>query len=159
MNHIFRVIWNTSIQSWSVVSELSRAHKKQSVSNPQSSVVNLSGVFKLSAIALSFFTASSVYAAVSDDDFTDLQNRVAALENQHTSLNNAVTAINNKLNATSVVIGESAAASGSHTTVVGAGAKAVENNSVVQTLRRQAQVRLRLVKTQQQHKIQCLVSR
>ena len=130
MNHIFRVIWNTSIQSWSVVSELSRAHKKQSVSNPQSSVVNLSGVFKLSAIALSFFTASSVYAAVSDDDFTDLQNRVAALENQHTSLNNAVTAINNKLNATSVVIGESAAASGSHTTVVGAGAKAVENNSV-----------------------------
>ena len=130
MNHIFRVIWNTSIQSWSVVSELSRAHKKQSVSNPQSSVVNLSGVFKLSAIALSFFTASSVYAAVSDDDFTDLQNRVAALENQHTSLNNAVTAINNKLNATSVVIGESAVASGSRTTVVGAGAKAVEDNSV-----------------------------
>ena len=130
MNHIFRVIWNTSIQSWSVVSELSRAHKKQSVSNPQSSAVNLSGVFKLSAIALSFFTASSVYAAVSDDDFTDLQNRVAALENQHTSLNNAVTAINNKLNATSVVIGESAVASGSRTTVVGAGAKAVEDNSV-----------------------------
>ena len=130
MNHIFRVIWNTSIQSWSVVSELSRAHKKQSVSNPQSSAVNLSGVFKLSAIALSFFTASSVYAAVSDDDFTDLQNRVAALENQHTSLNNAVTAINNKLNATSVVIGESAVAAGSRTTVVGAGAKAVEDNSV-----------------------------
>ena len=130
MNHIFRVIWNTSIQSWSVVSELSRAHKKQSVSNPQSSAVNLSGVFKLSAIALSFFTASSVYAAVSDDDFTDLQNRVAALENQHTSLNNAVTAINNKLNATSVVIGENAVASGSRTTVVGAGAKAVEDNSV-----------------------------
>ena len=130
MNHIFRVIWNSSIQSWSVVSELSRAHKKQSVSNPQSSAVNLSGVFKLSAIALSFFTASSVYAVVSDDDFTDLQNRVAALENQHTSLNNAVTAINNKLNATSVAIGESAVASGSDTTVVGAGAKAVENNSV-----------------------------
>ena len=130
MNHIFRVIWNTSIQSWSVVSELSRAHKKQSVSNSQSSAVNLSGVFKLSAIALSFFTASSVYAAVSDNDFTALQGRVAALENQHTSLNNAVTEINNKLNATSVAIGESAVASGSDTTVVGAGAKAVENNSV-----------------------------
>ena len=130
MNHIFRVIWNTSIQSWSVVSELSRAHKKQSVSNPQSSAVNLSGVFKLSAIALSFFTASSVYAAVSDNDFTALQGRVAALENQHTSLNDAVTAINNKLNATSVAIGESAVASGNHTTVVGAGAKAVEDNSV-----------------------------
>ena len=130
MNHIFRVIWNTSIQSWSVVSELSRAHKKQSVSNPQSSAVNLSGVFKLSAIAFSFFTASSAYAAVSDNDFIALQDRVTALENQHTSLNNAVTAINNKLNATSVVIGESAVASGSRTTVVGAGAKAVEDNSV-----------------------------
>ena len=130
MNHIFRVIWNSSIQSWSVVSELSRAHKKQSVSNPQSSAVNLSGVFKLSAIALSFFTASSVYAAVSDDDFSALRDRVAALENQYTPLNDAVTAINNKLNATSVAIGESAVASGSHTTVMGAGAKAVENNSV-----------------------------
>ena len=130
MNHIFRVIWNASTQSWSVVSELSRAHKKQSVSNPQSSAVNLSGVFKLSAIALSFFTASSVYAAVSDNDFDALKTRVDALENQHTSLNNAVTAINNKLNATSVAIGESAVASGSHTTVMGAGAKAVEDNSV-----------------------------
>ena len=130
MNHIFRVIWNASTQSWSVVSELSRAHRKQSVSNPQSSAVNLSGVFKLSAIALSFFTASSVYAAVSDNDFDALKTRVDALENQHTSLNNAVTAINNKLNATSVAIGESAVASGSHTTVMGAGAKAVEDNSV-----------------------------
>ena len=130
MNHIFRVIWNTSIQSWSVVSELSRAHKKQSVSNPQSSAVNLSGVFKLSAIALSFFTASSVYATVSDNDFTALQGRVAALENQHTSLNDAVTAINNKLNATSVAIGESAVASGINATAMGTEAKAAGAGSV-----------------------------
>lgn len=30
MNKIFKVIWNTASQSWTVVSELTKAHKKQS---------------------------------------------------------------------------------------------------------------------------------
>lgn len=29
MNKIFKVIWNHATQSWTVVSELSKAHKKQ----------------------------------------------------------------------------------------------------------------------------------
>ncbi|MCK3655924.1 hypothetical protein A4G19_09165 [Pasteurellaceae bacterium Macca] len=33
MNKIFRVVWNSALQTWVVVSELSKAHKKQSSSN------------------------------------------------------------------------------------------------------------------------------
>ena len=32
MNKIFKVIWNHATQSWTVVSELSKAHKKTKLS-------------------------------------------------------------------------------------------------------------------------------
>ena len=35
MNKIFRIVWSQATQSWVVVSELTRAHKKQSSSNVQ----------------------------------------------------------------------------------------------------------------------------
>ena len=65
MNKIFRVVWNQATQSWVAVSELTKAHKKQSSSNSQGSAVKFSGNFiKSSAIALSLLSGHSAYAAL-----------------------------------------------------------------------------------------------
>ncbi|MBS6009159.1 MAG: hypothetical protein KH943_05140, partial [Haemophilus parahaemolyticus] len=64
MNKIFRVVWSQATQSWVVVSELTKAHKKQGSSNAQKSAVTFSGNFiKSSAIALSLLSGHSAYAA------------------------------------------------------------------------------------------------
>ena len=64
MNKIFRIVWSQATQSWVVVSELTKAHKKQSSSNSQGSAVKFSGNFiKSSAIALSLLSGHSAYAA------------------------------------------------------------------------------------------------
>lgn len=64
MNKIFRVIYSQATQSWVAVSELTKAHKKQSSSNAQKSAVTFSGNFiKSSAIALSLLSGSAAYAA------------------------------------------------------------------------------------------------
>ena len=63
MNKIFRVVWSQATQSWVVVSELTKTHKKQSSSNAQKSAVNFSGNFiKSSAIALALLSGHSAYA-------------------------------------------------------------------------------------------------
>ncbi|WP_275586638.1 ESPR-type extended signal peptide-containing protein, partial [Haemophilus haemolyticus] len=65
MNKIFRIVWSQATQSWVVVSELTKAHKKQSSSNSQGSAVKFSGNFiKSSAIALSLLSGHSAYAAL-----------------------------------------------------------------------------------------------
>ena len=65
MNKIFRIVWSQATQSWVVVSELTRAHKKQSSSNTQKSAVKFSGRFiKYSAVALTLLSGHSAYAAV-----------------------------------------------------------------------------------------------
>ncbi len=64
MNKIFRVIYNRATQSWVAVSELTKAHKKQSSSSAKKSAVKFSGNFiKSSAIALSLLSGSAAYAA------------------------------------------------------------------------------------------------
>ena len=63
MNKIFRVVWSQATQSWVVVSELTKAHKKQSSSNAQKSAVNFSGNFiKSSAVALALLSGNAAYA-------------------------------------------------------------------------------------------------
>ena len=65
MNKIFRIVWSQATQSWVVVSELTKAHKKQSSSNSQGSAVKFSGNFiKSSAIALALLSGHSAYAAI-----------------------------------------------------------------------------------------------
>ena len=65
MNKIFRIVWSQATQSWVVVSELTKAHKKQSASNSQGSAVKFSGNFiKSSAIALALLSGHSAYAAL-----------------------------------------------------------------------------------------------
>lgn len=44
MNKIFRVVWNQATQSWVAVSELTKAHKKQSSSNSLKAVVGTAAV-------------------------------------------------------------------------------------------------------------------
>ena len=67
MNKIFRIVWRQATQSWVVVSELTKAHKKQSSSNSQGSAVKFSGNFiKSSAIALALLSGHSAYAAINE---------------------------------------------------------------------------------------------
>ena len=64
MNKIFRVIYNRATQSWVVVSELTKAHKKQSSSSAKKSASGSSAnLIKSSAIALSLLSGSAAYAA------------------------------------------------------------------------------------------------
>lgn len=63
MNKIFRVIYNRATQSWVAVSELTKAHKKQSSSSAKKSASGSSAnLIKSSAIALSLLSGSAAYA-------------------------------------------------------------------------------------------------
>ena len=65
MNKIFRIVWSQATQSWVVVSELTKAHKKQSSSNTQRSAVKFSGrLIKYSAVTLTLLSGHSAYAAL-----------------------------------------------------------------------------------------------
>lgn len=64
MNKIFRVIYSQATQSWVAVSELTKAHKKQSSSSAKKSASGSSvNLIKSSAIALSLLSGSAAYAA------------------------------------------------------------------------------------------------
>lgn len=64
MNKIFRVIYNRATQSWVAVSELTKAHKKQSSSSAKKSASGSSAnLIKSSAIALSLLSGSAAYVA------------------------------------------------------------------------------------------------
>ena len=65
MNKVFRIVWSHATQSWVVVSELTKAHKKQSSYNAQKSAVNFSGrIFKSSVVALGLLSGSNAAYAV-----------------------------------------------------------------------------------------------
>lgn len=64
MNKIFRVIYSQATQSWVAVSELTKAHKKQSSSSAKKSASGSSAnLIKSSAIALALLSGHSAYAA------------------------------------------------------------------------------------------------
>ena len=56
MNKIFRIVWSQATQSWVAVSELTKAHKKQSSSN------SLKAVVGTAAVLLSINTAQAAVA-------------------------------------------------------------------------------------------------
>ncbi len=63
MNKIFRVIYSQATQSWVAVSELTKAHKKQSSSSAKKSASGSSAnLIKSSVIALSLLSGHSAYA-------------------------------------------------------------------------------------------------
>ena len=117
MNKIFRIVWSQATQSWVVVSELTKAHKKQSASNAQKSAVKFSGNFlKSSAIALTLLSGHSAYAAVAGSE--GHANAVAFGPDSNASTDG------------SVALGKQAKATGGEAAALGKGAKAEGNLSV-----------------------------
>lgn len=92
MNKIFRIVWSHATQSWVVVSELTRAHKKQGSSNAQRSAVKFSGRFiKYSAITLALLSGHSAYAAVAENPAGEGDNDSVAWGNgSNASGNNSI---------------------------------------------------------------------
>ena len=132
MNKVFRVIWSQATQSWVAVSELTKAHKKQSSSNKQKSADGFSGkVIKYSAIALSLLSGHSVYAALNQPGTGD-GNGVAWGENS-TGTGYAAVAIGKGALSSSnstVALGQDAKATGSGASALSVGATASGNNTV-----------------------------
>ncbi|WP_267894426.1 ESPR-type extended signal peptide-containing protein, partial [Neisseria cinerea] len=134
MNKVFRVIWSQATQSWVAVSELTKAHKKQSSSNKQKSADGFSGkVIKYSAIALSLLSGHSVYAAPAGNTAGEGQNTsVAWGASSNASGNNAV-ALGRKAQATgdsAIAVGIDAQASGNLSEAIGVTSKATGEKSV-----------------------------
>ena len=118
MNKIFRIVWSQATQSWVVVSELTKAHKKQSSSNAQRSSVKFSGRFiKYSAVALALLSGHSAYAAINVAG-TGHDNAVAFGPDSNASKDGAV------------ALGKQAKATGNEAAALGKGAKAEGNLSV-----------------------------
>ena len=120
MNKIFRIVWSQATQSWVVVSELTKAHKKQSSSNSQGSAVKFSGNFiKSSAIALALLSGHSAYAAVATNP-----------AGEGGADNVAFGAQSNASGAGAVALGKTATASRSGAVALGTETKAEHNNAV-----------------------------
>ena len=120
MNKIFRIVWSQATQSWGVVSELTKAHKKQSSSNAQKSAVKFSGNFiKSSAVALALLSGHSAYAALNQAG-TGSDNAVALGEAANAN------------QARAVAIGKGATiSSGQDTIAIGTDTKAKGHTSIV----------------------------
>ncbi len=158
MNKIFRVIYNRATQSWVAVSELTKAHKKQSSSSAKKSASGSSAnLIKSSAIALSLLSGSAAYAvetaangliqinskgmatATSSDsiaigkDSKATGNDGIALGNQAKAENKNTVAIGRESKASGesgIALGYQATADKQFTVAIGAGASSKHNNAV-----------------------------
>ncbi|WP_448976746.1 YadA-like family protein [Neisseria sp.] len=128
MNKVFRVIWSQATQSWVAVSELTKAHKKQSSSNAQKSAVKFSGNFiKSSAIALTLLSGSAAYAADAASGLIQINSTGTATASGSESI--AVGKDSKATSDTAVAIGKDAEASGKQSVALGNKAKATGENS------------------------------
>ena len=145
MNKIFRIVWSQATQSWVVVSELTKAHKKQSASNAQKSAVKFSGNFiKSSAIALALLSGHSAYAADAAGGLIQINSTGGATASSSESIaigkgskaagNNYSLAIGHSAQATgndgALAIGRDSNASGSNGVAVGRKSTASGGESV-----------------------------
>lgn len=132
MNKIFRVIYNRATQSWVAVSELTKAHKKQSSSSAKKSVSGSSAnLIKSSAIALSLLSGSAAYAAEAASGLIQINStKGTATATGSDSIaigNNSKAAGNNN----SLAIGHSAQATGNDGALaIGRESKAAGNNGI-----------------------------
>ncbi|WP_192880618.1 ESPR-type extended signal peptide-containing protein [Haemophilus haemolyticus] len=128
MNKIFRIVWSRATQSWVAVSELTKAHKKQSSSNAQKSAVKFSGNFiKSSAIALTLLSGHSAYAADAASGLIQINSTGTATASGSESI--AVGKDSKATSDTAVAIGKDAEASGKQSVALGNKAKATGENS------------------------------
>ena len=120
-------------QSWVVVSELTRAHKKQGSSNAQRSAVKFSGRFiKYSAIALALLSGHSAYAVLNAPG-TGGDVAVAWGDGSNATGSGATVALGAGSKATgndSFAVGWDAKASGSTSISIGNRTEARGNNSI-----------------------------
>ncbi len=149
MNKIFRVIYSQATQSWVAVSELTKAHKKQSSSNAQKNAVNISGsIFKSSVIALGLLTGANAAYAVNTPGTggaTDVALGAGSRGSSGTSVaigkdaaaNNTdgisigAGAVNSKVGAEgAIAIGKNAKNDKKESIAIGVSAKNVSNNSI-----------------------------
>lgn len=134
MNKIFRIVWSQATQSWVVVSELTKAHKKQSSSNSQGSAVKFSGNFiKSSAIALALLSGHSAYAAVAANTAGTGGDIAVAWGKDSVAGSGASAAIGTGAKATgndSFAVGWDAKSSGSTSISIGNRTEARGNNSI-----------------------------
>ncbi len=132
MNKIFRVIYSQATQSWVAVSELTKAHKKQSSSSAKKSVSGSSAnLIKSSAIALSLLSGSAAYAAEAASGLIQINStKGTATATGSDSIaigNNSKAAGNNN----SLAIGHSAQATGNDGALaIGRESKAAGNNGI-----------------------------
>ena len=146
MNKVFRVIWSQATQSWVAVSELTKAHKKQSSSTAKKSASGSSAnLIKSSAIALALLSGHSAYAAVnaqgtgSGDSVAwgassnASGNNAVALGKESKATHNNAVAVGRKAQATgdsAIAVGIDSQASGTLAEAIGVGSKAIGNKSV-----------------------------
>ncbi len=158
MNKIFRVIYSQATQSWVAVSELTKAHKKQSSSSAKKSASGSSAnLIKSSAIALALLSGHSAYAvetaangliqinskgmatATGSDsiaigkDSKATGNDGIALGNQAKAENKNTVAIGRESKASGesgIALGYQATADKQFTVAIGAGASSKHNNAV-----------------------------
>ncbi len=135
MNKIFRVIYSQATQSWVAVSELTKAHKKQSSSNAQKNAVNISGsIFKSSVIALGLLSgANTAYAALNQSG-TGGANSIAlggnTFANNQDGISIGTNALNGRTADGAIAIGKNAKNDQKESVAIGVSAKNVGNNSI-----------------------------
>ena len=121
MNKIFRIVWNQATQSWVAVSELTKAHKKQSSSN------SLKAVVGTAAVLLSINTAQ---AAVAISETTNA-NTFTQSSAQATGTNAVAIGQGTKATANqAVAIGQGSQATANETIAIGKGANAVTTRDI-----------------------------
>ena len=138
MNKIFRVVWNQATQSWVAVSELTKAHKKQSSSNSLKAVVGTAAVLlsintAQAAVAIGETTANNTFTQSSAQATGN--NAVAIGKGSKATAGSAV-ALGEAANANqarAIAIGKGATiiGNGQDTIAIGTDTKAQGNNSIV----------------------------
>ena len=113
MNKIFRIVWSYATQSWVVVSELTKAHKKQSSSN------SLKAALGAATVLLSINSAEAA-VLIGSADGTTIQPNGSTVSSWGITIGGAVT----KAGDQSVHIGDATGSVGTRNVVIGTYASA-----------------------------------
>lgn len=131
MNKIFRVIYSQATQSWVAVSELTKAHKKQSSSSAKKSASGSSANFiKSSAIALSLLSGSAAYAAEAASGLIQINSTKGTTAAATGSDSIAIGKDSKATGNDGIALGNQAKAENKNTVAIGAGASSKHNNAV-----------------------------
>ncbi len=131
MNKIFRVIYSQATQSWVAVSELTKAHKKQSSSSAKKSASGSSAnLIKSSAIALALLSGHSAYAALNEAGTGSGAVAQGAGSVAAGGDSVAIGASANSTGSRTIAIGKDASTGKDDAIAIGNGAKAENPNSV-----------------------------